>query len=439
MRIRLTAARGAADHDGVKRLSVPLGLICLATLLSALFVLALPRRLYWQRVLQDGGHGAVFVGVGIVLLLMRRGDPRSGSHRPADYVIAFFVAVALGVATEALQHYLPHRQVSALDVLHDAAGAALGLALVTVARSAAPSDRGAGRPVALLVALVALVVLGWEPVRCATAYAQRASAFPALAPLAGVAHDKFVLARNAALERAPLPEPWRRPDEADALRLAPTPGARPALELPEPVPDWRGHSALALDLTNPSSQPVRFVLRVLDAPHDWTHADRLNLPVDVPPRTRTVVRVPMAAIATAPAGRTMELSRIAHVMLFAPRPLDADAVYVSRIWLEDSFAAASGAGTDGSQMRRHSHCSALGGGRRVGTCTGVTATGRPARRSATTNENTNHGVCPMRRSVMSTGLPASSRGRSPAVAVPTPPVVGRTSAAACAVPIACTP
>ena len=86
---------------------------------------------------------------------------------------------------------------------------------------------------------------------------------------------------------------------------------------------------------NPAAQPASFILRVLDRGHDWSHEDRLNLPLTIPPNTRTTVRVSLVALAEAPARRDMDLSRIADVMLFATGPLPGREFYVSRVWLEE--------------------------------------------------------------------------------------------------------
>ena len=315
----------------MRRLSRPLGLVLIALLLATLLIPSVPGRLYWQRVVQDAGHGVIFAGIAAILLLMRS-PGTEGRHTRGDYVFSFGVAVLLGIATELLQHFLPHRQVSALDVLHDAAGAVLGLAIVALATRRETRLATAGPIVTVL--LGALVVLAWAPLHCARAYAERAAAYPTLAPMGPLADDAFAGARNATLTHHPLPIQWRHGGEPEALRLVFKPGARPALELVEAVSDWRGRDVLAIDLTNAGSAPARMILRVLDEHHDWTHEDRLNLPLDVPARTRMTVRVAMAEIERAPARRRMDLAKVANVMLFATRPMQGESFYVSRIWLE---------------------------------------------------------------------------------------------------------
>jgi hypothetical protein len=308
-------------------------LAALIALLSLVLFVTLPDRLLWQRVLEDGGHGPVFAGVAWLLLVFQ--GPAQ-TRTAATYWRAFALAMSFGVATELVQAWLPEHDPSLVDVLHDAAGAALGLAIVAwfALRRGQRTTRVAASRIIVAVALGSLALLAWEPVQCALAYAQRRAAYPALAPAGPRADAAFIAARNATIRHAALPGEWRIAGEAPALELQFASKTTPALELFEPAPDWRGHDRLAVDLTNPSDGPVELILRVLDASHDWSSEDRLNLPVVVAPRTRTTLRVSLEAIAMAPAHRRMDLARIANVMLFAPKPLEPGRLYVSEIRLE---------------------------------------------------------------------------------------------------------
>ncbi|MGI9245996.1 MAG: VanZ family protein, partial [Steroidobacteraceae bacterium] len=120
----------ANHHARVPRISRLTGLASIILLTGSVLLLEMPGHDLWQRLVQDAGHGPVFAGVAAILLLMAPGDARSGARRGSHYARAFAIAVLLGVVTELIQRYQPGRSVSALDVLHDAAGATLGLALV---------------------------------------------------------------------------------------------------------------------------------------------------------------------------------------------------------------------------------------------------------------------------------------------------------------------
>ena len=118
------------------------------------------------------------------------------------------------------------------------------------------------------------------------------------------------------------------------MRVSYGDGEPRAVQIVEPSGNWRGYSTVAADLTNPGDSELRLTFRIFDATHDMDYRDRFNLPVVVPPRTRTTVRVALAAVEAAPASRRMDLGRVADVMLFGQPRDGAGAFYVSRLWLE---------------------------------------------------------------------------------------------------------
>jgi hypothetical protein len=268
------------------------------------------------------------------------------------FLRAFLIAVAIGVMSEIVQFLQPSRSVSISDVVHDAAGAALGLTLVALferrKRGLQEHEPMQSTPWLVALALGTSVLLAWQPIRCATAYAERNRVFPTL--LQATHHidisGYFARAREADLTESPLPAPWRSVREREvgrgyetdsdgaALRLSFRQGTRPALELEEPAPDWRGYDTLKLDLTNPAHQPLRFTLRIHDAQHDQSHTDRFNTPITIPAGSRVTVRVSLAAVASAPRDRAMDMAAIRNVMLFSRRPMPGTEFYVSRLWLE---------------------------------------------------------------------------------------------------------
>jgi hypothetical protein len=316
------------------------GLVLLAVLLAALMLPGMPPTTLWRRVLQDAAHGPVFAGIAIVLLLRRSPLPGTEFRSAAQYRDTFLVALALGVLTELVQAWMPHRQASPLDVLRDAAGAALGLCLLwwwerrRRSRNDATRACPAAAAMVWLAAVSAFALLAWHPLQAARAYAARHAAWPTLLPLGKLAEPRFALAHQAELTHASLPAGFQRPGDAQSVRLRFVTGSWPALQVFEPAPDWREHDILALDLTNPGDDPVPIVIRVHDARHDRSHEDRFNQPFEIPAGSRVTLRFSLAAIAAAPRGRRMDMAAVADLMLFAGRPLAAGDLYVTRIWLE---------------------------------------------------------------------------------------------------------
>ena len=72
-------------------------------------------------------------------------------------------------------------------------------------------------------------------------------------------------------------------------------------EVVEPSGDWRGYSAVAVDITNPGDSELSLTFRIFDVDHRMNYRDRLNLPIAIPGRSRATVRVTAPANSTSPA------------------------------------------------------------------------------------------------------------------------------------------
>ena len=308
--------------------------IAIAALLSLLLFVSVPGQGLGYQVSLNASHGPIFAVVAVFVLLMLEPAERSGT---IAYVNAFFVTVGLGILIEIVQT-VAGRPGQPFDVMTDAAGAAAGLglwALIERRRSGAESRPVAGGPWwPLAIALIGATLVAWPPLHAARAYAQRSAQFPIVAQFREPRDLTFVTTDGAGVAIVDLPAPWAQRVGERALRLGFDAGHAPAVQVVEPSPDWRGYTVIAADLTNPTDKEVGLTLRIHDATHDWSHEDRLNLPVVLAPRARTTIRVALSEVQAAPASRPMDLGHIANVMLFG-RPAERPGeIYVSRLWLE---------------------------------------------------------------------------------------------------------
>jgi len=320
---------------------VAVRVVGILALLSLLLFIRIRSGQEWVRVSLDASHGAIFAGVAICLaLLLAMGRRRAGPLTWPDWAVyarSLAISVALGILIEFLQG-IEGRPPSFFDVMTDTAGALAGLSAWTLATRPATDEpcAAAGANLRLLIALglagVAFVL--WRPIQAATAYAHRTAVFPAIAEFSSQRDLYFVTTGGLGAALADLPAPWsQRPGER-ALEVRYGPGHPPAVQIVEPQGDWRGYEVIAVDLTNSSAVELQLVLRIHDETHDWSHGDRLNLPVTIAPGARTTIRVALAAVEAAPASRRMDTARIANVMLFGNTATASGALYVSRIWLE---------------------------------------------------------------------------------------------------------
>ncbi len=310
-------------------------------LLTSLFVINLPSGKAWQRVSLDASHGPIFAAVAVVLGMWLASRVRDRDAAPwpdwARCGQAFALAVLIGIVVEFFQS-LQARPPSLFDVLTDAAGAAAGLAAWSLFARPGTGRRGArdrsDEWAVTAIALAGLAFIAWRPVHAAVAYAGRAASFPVIAKFQGPRDLYFVSTGGRTAEVVDMPTPWAQRGGERALWLAWDAQDAPAVQNLEPNGDWRGYSVVALDLTNSSASELQLTLRIFDATHDGSPEDRLNLPLVIAPRTRTVMRVAMSAVESAPAGRPMDLSRVANVMLFGRKGEVPGELYLSRLWLE---------------------------------------------------------------------------------------------------------
>jgi hypothetical protein len=300
--------------------------IGMAGSLSLLLFVEVPGHGLWHRALLDSAHAPIFAAVAVLLLLMRAPEART---RRAAYVVAFVAALVLGILIEVVQS-LGGRPGSAFDVMTDAAGAAAGLALWSLFKR----QPGNHPWPAIAIALVGITFVAWPPLQAAHAYAHRAVVFPTIVDFRGPEGLRFVTTEGSPAWIAALPAPWAQEAGERALRIRYDEQHVAAMRILEPQADWRGYSIVAVDITNPAARELQLTFRVFDSAHDWSHSDRLNLPLVIPPQTRTTIRVALAAVESAPQGRSMELARIADVMLFGRKGQPPAELYLSRIWLE---------------------------------------------------------------------------------------------------------
>jgi VanZ family protein len=314
-----------------------IALLAIGILLCAVVFAPAPGDTRWIRTLHNSAHAPIFGCVALLTLIIIRAQPRLASLRLAkQYVIALAVVLFLGLLTELLQ--IPAgRDASFEDVLHDLVGAVALLGLFAVfdeqvrALPHARVVRSAAAAIGIIALLVAVAPVG----RAAAKYQQRDERFPVLSDFTQSYDRYFVLQQSAALSPASMPAPWASKAGEQAMHVQLLNGAYPGLDFIETPPDWSGYSTLAIDLTNPTSLSLQFVVRVHDVAHNQQFGDRFNQRFELPPGTRQVFRIPLQDVAAGPRARKLDLRQVAGVVIFrtddSPRVSE---LYFSRAWLE---------------------------------------------------------------------------------------------------------
>lgn len=305
----------------------------LAAVILALVVFApFPGHTRLFRALHNSAHAPIFGCVAVLVLAWLRSHRTFGAWPPIRrYLTTLAITALLGILTELLQ--IPAgRDASFYDVRNDMLGAIAFLA-VFAAFSGEPM-RSAPRPVLLTIAIVAIAVAMFPVLRAIVEQARRDAQFPVVADFERRMDRFYVGEQSASIERSPLPSPWNEAMGEQALRVAFLPGPWPGLNFYELSPDWSGYSTLSLDVTNPTDAVLDLVVRVHDRFHDNRFEDRFNERYEVPARTRTVLRIPLAKIRLAPQGRAMSLEEVAGLIVFRAKETGAKEMYLSKVWLE---------------------------------------------------------------------------------------------------------
>ncbi|MEW6221657.1 MAG: hypothetical protein AB1634_19285 [Thermodesulfobacteriota bacterium] len=100
--------------------------------------------------------------------------------------------------------------------------------------------------------------------------------------------------------------------------------------------DWRGYAAVSCRLFVPGQEGLEMVLRIQDGRHTAAGSrqrDRFNRRLRLPPGW-SLVRVPLAEVAGAPAGRPMDLADIRGLGLFVTRQATRRVVFLDDLRLE---------------------------------------------------------------------------------------------------------
>jgi len=140
----------------------------------------------------------------------------------------------------------------------------------------------------------------------AAAYVQRARLLPQLVRLDSRLGRHFLLASDAHLVST----------RDGSLLVEPDEGRWPGVSLEEVWPDWRGYSALIIDVSNTGTKAFPVLVRIDDHRPDPTYRDRYNQQFELAPLSRRVIRIPVTEVESAPIGSRIDLAHMQRILLF---------------------------------------------------------------------------------------------------------------------------
>jgi hypothetical protein len=307
-------------------------LLLIAIVLAAVVFLPDPSDSRVLAHIHDLAHAPIF---GFVAVLMLRALPgialTSKWSVAAQYAVAIAVSAGLGLATEIVQAFVG-RDASWGDLQRDVLGSVAFAALFTAVDPRV--DRAAIRRAGCIVGIALMLFHLFPFAKTTVAYKRRNESFPVLFEARDPTPDHFAGAMRSLIAYEPLPTAFASYPNEQALHVRFKSGPWLGMYVKEPYPDWRGYRALALDLTNASSQPLWMALHIQDRAHDQRYEDRFNKHFTLAPQTRTTLVIPLAEIERGPVARKLNLRKMDGLVLFTSEQHASQDVYVSRIWLQ---------------------------------------------------------------------------------------------------------
>lgn len=279
--------------------------------------------------LQKLAHPVTFGALALLFLtLLRRQPPRPFGA----YVVALILTVLCGAGTEVAQAFVD-RDPSVLDVLRDTLGATTALAgFATLVPGSDARGRGGWRAIGALLALLGFAIMVTPISISLAAYGRRDLLFPTLFESCSCLDYYFLSVKGANIDVVPSTGPTSSPC-GRALRVTLSAAPYAGITLEEPYPNWRTANTLILDLRNPGEIDLPLETRVHDATHNFQFDDRFNREFTLRAHERLEIAIPIGEIEHAPAGRLLDLSRVAGVAVFRARGAATGSFEVERMLL----------------------------------------------------------------------------------------------------------
>jgi hypothetical protein len=175
-----------------------------------------------------------------------------------------------------------------------------------------------------VVALVSGALIVIPTALTTAAYIQRASLVPQLVQLNSALGRHFLAASGAHMVAT----------TDGSLLVQPDRGRWPGLLLEDVWPDWRAYSTLVIDLSNTDNQAFSILVRIDDRRPDPHYRDRYNQRFELAPTSRSVIRIPVTEIESAPSSSKMDLAHIQRIVLFEDGSKPTHTFYLHSLRLE---------------------------------------------------------------------------------------------------------
>jgi hypothetical protein len=320
-----------------KSIAIVVSLVIIVALIFILEHLEPPANTFLWRELFNSGHTPLFGVLSLLFLTLSINSLGRFVHRHRwHYLIAFLVTVLTGVISEFIQIF-GSRDADIWDFNRDVAGALVFLGLY------ATFDRQITRSLTektsrflptVRIGLLILFTVTFIPVfMWIGAYWHQSRIFPVICTFDSDSELKFLGTRRAGLEIITPPPEWEGEARGRLARITYRSATYPDFEINEPYPDWSGHDTLAFTAFSDVDSTVRLSIRIEDRLHNHRFEDRytgsfyLNKGVNQ-------ITIPLDEVARAPEKRTMDMTKIYAIHLYAYKIKDSLTVYFDNFYLK---------------------------------------------------------------------------------------------------------
>lgn len=270
------------------------------------------------------GHLPLF-GVSSLVLLWILNGRKWPVYEKKYYIISFFSAIILGIASEFFQSLTPDRDLETLDMIRDASGSFIFLIL------AYPSGYVFGRKIIKLkIFSLFLVLLAITPVFFALFETWRI-------------HQDFPLIDS--FEECWESGRWEMntvdytfshmhaTQGSKSLKVVFNQGTYPGIGLLRLYGDWRGYTSFTFDAFLEGNKPLEINVRINDVWHNHQYYDRYNKSFSLAPGSNHIA-VDLEEVRRSPHTRPMYMKKITNITIFCDGLTERKTVYFDNLKLE---------------------------------------------------------------------------------------------------------
>ncbi len=287
------------------------------------------RTQFWDSAF-DVGHAFLFgTAAWLLLRLCQQAIPEAGDR--SLVCLTFAALITVGILTEIAQASNPKRHASAFDLLRDAAGAAVYLALRSVVLT---RSRSAWTVTVTLLSVIATTAVLLPFVWTVRDYWLRDRAFPTVVAFDGSAwEDRFFEASGASVILRTSSASTDR-QQSSLAQVTFHPPFYSGFEVTETYPDWTAYDRLEFTAVLDGEAHLDLTITAYDRFHSGDDLDRFNRAVILRPGVQ-VVSIDLEDVRSASSGRAMSLTSMRGLTVFANRLVRPARVQLGPIRLVD--------------------------------------------------------------------------------------------------------